>query len=835
MTRLSSALRALAAGVLPLLVCLALGIGAVQAQTNGANGGPDYEAWTKLAERIEDAVEAGLASDAILENLRDDLSDWRNRFAQARELNARTIAATQAQIDAFGPEPGEGEQQEPDTIAAQREELKARLAELEAPSRRAEVAQSRADVLIREIDQILSRRQTDKLLERGPSPLNPGDWTRGFRALKSSLQGVRNEFVNGWNRPNQRAAFMENLPAFAALVSLALVSFALGWRWIRALSGRFVRNRETARGWLLAFALSLLQLLVALAGLFAIGMALHLTEMVGLRLDPLIDAIFEGGFYFVIIAWLSGFVFARDDRSFRSFALDAAQNAKGRHAVVVLGGMIALKYVLDEFARYDEWSAAATNTVYLPVVAIAGLCLWRLGRLLRQHSAVSAANLEEGELPRYVDRMYGLMGRALLVVGIVGPVLLLAGYFNASMELTFQTVQSLLLIALIVLGQRVLAELWALFRRDAEGAREGLIPTLAGFMLVLIAVPEFLRIWGMSDARISGFWLQAREGFIIGETRITAGDFLTFAIVFVIGYTLTRLLQGALKSTVLPKTRMDQGGQNALVAGIGYVGIFLAALVAITSAGIDLSSLAIVAGALSVGIGFGLQNIVSNFVSGIILLIERPISEGDWIEVGGTHGVVRDISVRSTRIETFDRSDVILPNADLISGRVTNYTHSNTVGRVTVPVGVAYGSDTRRIEKILMEIATEHPMVLARPEPYIVFQGFGSDSLDFEIRAILRDVNFVLTVHSDMNHEIARRFAEEGIEIPFAQRDVWIRNPETLTGGQQAAPKVDDENDRPAEAGANTTDGRSHITGDDMESEDGSGGEGGSPDGGDGR
>lgn len=756
-----------------LLVALA-GLAAAQQAADP----PDYAAWEKTAARAEEAVEAGRASTAALEGVRDELVGWRQTFSEAQTANANTIKMVQDQLRALGPPPEDSK--EAADISAQRSDLNKRLATLQAPVKTAELAYSRANGLIGGIDRIIRDRQTEELFDAGPLPVNPVHWGAGLGALAGMPRALYNETAAAWANPVQRAKTIETLPATLLMAALGLVLVVRGRAWSRRLTGVIVHGEPGAGRWLAGFGASLGSLLLPFGGVLALIEALYSTDLIGLRGDLLLSSVVTAVFAALLARWLAARIFPPDDSRAPPLLLEAEDRMAGRFHGASLGVVIAAYQLLRDAAEIFGWSVAAMHVVLFPVLVIAGLLLWRLARLLRLHVAASA---DETGTETYRGRMGRLLSRALVVLAVVAPLLAAAGYVKAAQFLMIPSLISLLLLAALLVLQRLVVEIYVLVTRNAEGAAESLVPVLIGFALAVTSAPLFALIWGARVADLTELWASFTKGVYLGETRISPTIFLTLAVVFIIGYVLTRLLQGTLKNTVLPKTRIDTGGRNAIVAGVGYFGIFLSAVIAITSAGIDLSSLAIVAGALSVGIGFGLQNIVSNFVSGIILLIERPISEGDWIEVGGQHGYVRDISVRSTRIETFDRTDVIVPNSDFISGTVTNYTRGNTVGRVIVPVGVAYGTDTHKVERILQEIGAAHPLVLANPAPYVVFKGFGPNSLDFEIRAILRDVNWVLNVHSEMNHEIARRFVEEGIEIPFAQRDVWLRNPEALGGG----------------------------------------------------
>ncbi|MGD8842704.1 MAG: mechanosensitive ion channel [Gammaproteobacteria bacterium] len=287
-------------------------------------------------------------------------------------------------------------------------------------------------------------------------------------------------------------------------------------------------------------------------------------------------------------------------------------------------------------------------------------------------------------------------------------------------------------------------------------------------------------LWGYSAT----FWSLVRqgisEGFQLGPVRINPINWVVGIVVFSVLVALVRWIRNEVLPAWISKARIERGAREAVVTISGYVGVIIAAIIGLSLAGFSFNNLAIIAGALSVGIGFGLQNIVNNFVSGIILLFERPIRTGDWIVVGGTEGYVRKISIRSTQIETFDRADVIVPNSELISGQVTNWMLRDSWGRVIAPVGVAYGSDVEKVREVLLQAAREHPLVMADSsrvsQPRVLFRGFGDSSLNFELRCFIRNVDQRLGTLSDLNFAIEKGLREAGIEIPFPQRDLHLRS-----------------------------------------------------------
>lgn len=742
----------------------------------------DYADWETVAVRAEDSVLAAEASDEAFTSLRGQIVDWRTTFAAAQSTNAVRIRTLTTQITALGPVPAEGETEDPE-IALRRNDLNAQLNVALAPVRRAEEAFSRADGLVREIDRVLRERTAKTLLQLGPTPINPALWPAAISALVDSLKGVVVEFNTSWNSPAKHETFRRELPLTLLYLGIAVLLLARGRLvMVRMTSLVLERFQNRARA-LAGFLTSLGQIILPVLGIALLVLALQSTGLLGLGGQRLTGALPIFGLMLFGSRWLMLRLFPKRADITHILPTDPLDSRRMRYYGTGIGLLLGLATLLGRIADYEQFSDPVKAVLFFPLVALMGYLLIRAGGVLVRTARTARSDMAEGE-SAFGAQLLMIAGRLTSILGVIGIGLSAVGYLNAGVYLIIPTAFSLALLGALLVLNDLMREIYALATRsDPQEARDALMPTLLAMLLALCSMPIFALFWGARVSDLTELWATFQAGFSLGDTKISPSNFITFVVVFSALFIGTRLIQAALRSSVLPKTKIDIGGQTAIISGLGYVGIFLAALAAITSAGIDLSSLAIVAGALSVGIGFGLQNIVSNFVSGIILLIERPISQGDWIEVGGNTGIVKDISVRSTRIETFDKIDVIVPNADFVSSSVKNWTRGNVIGRVIVPVGVAYGTDTRRVVKILQEIAVEHPLVTMNPEPGVDFLGFGADSMDFRIRAVLRDVNFSVPVTTEINHRIAERFAEEGIEIPFAQRDVWLRNPETLRAG----------------------------------------------------
>jgi potassium efflux system protein len=296
------------------------------------------------------------------------------------------------------------------------------------------------------------------------------------------------------------------------------------------------------------------------------------------------------------------------------------------------------------------------------------------------------------------------------------------------------------------------------------------LAALVGVMAVLLAVGPR----GLLAVELFDMVQEALLGSGLAGVTRWVGAIFAAAGLLLIGLLATRAVQRWLERQFLPRTHLDPGLQNSISAILGYVGVIAAAALAFAELGIDLQKIALVAGALSVGIGFGLQSIVSNFVSGLIVLAERPVRVGDAILVKGEEGYVRRISVRATEIETYERATVIIPNSDLISGVVKNWTHANTLGRIIIKVGVAHDSDPEQVRDLLLAAAREQPQVVQNPPPRAFLVGFGDNALEFQLFCVVADVDFSFGVKSDLNFAILKRLRAAGVTIPVPQRDVRL-------------------------------------------------------------
>ncbi len=386
-----------------------------------------------------------------------------------------------------------------------------------------------------------------------------------------------------------------------------------------------------------------------------------------------------------------------------------------------------------------------------------------------------------------------LIPMGLIVASVIAAAI---GYRNLAYLLYFGTFLSIITFLFTFLLLRISSEFFdsldqgklswqsklrTVMSIEKERAFPGVIwlRILFFFVVAFFTISTLMYIWGSSQQSINTLISTVKNGITIGNITLDLSSIALSLLIIILTLSTLPFIKNNLVSGWLKHSNLSRGAKEATQTLIGYGLVAIAILWALFVLGVNFQNLAIIAGALSVGIGFGLQNIVNNFVSGLILLFERPIRRGDWVVVGTTEGYVRDISIRSTTIQTFNRADVIVPNSELISNQVTNWMLTNNVGRLVAPIGVAYGSDVEKVMDILKAIAAEHPDIIADQPNYrvrVLFLEFGDNSLNFELRCFVRNVDDRIFILSDVNLSIDREFRKAGIEVPFPQRVVHIQS-----------------------------------------------------------
>ena len=670
---------------------------------------------------------------------------------------------------------GEAAKGEPPELVRKRRELNAGIVEQERKVAECRLLALSSDELRERVRDLLKAAQAERLLARGPSILV---------LLLDNLH----------NAPSYLAAtrfFVEKHAGLDNLSGAEWLLFGLV-TLVAALAGRLLRSRRralpapsaaapvVARGVSVSLLAATLHYAPRLfAAITAAGYIYLITPPI--RPVPFVNVALYGLPVYLLALLTIHMVFAPKAPVRRLAQIDDAdaQSMARRLRILVLLGYVGYLLFSTLFAQHlPEEAYLLTRGLYAALLFMNLIwALWLFARIRKQDEL----------------RWLGLLTALVLVVSLGAEWL---GYRNLAQAVVLVIAGSLFAFGILTLLTRLVHEFydaleqgtspWPSRVRKRLGVSAGQpLPGLVWLRLLtdLILWALFgytlLHIW-----QVSSLFMQRIEdwliiGFPLGNVQVIPARILVAIAVFATLVVLSRWLQTRLERRWFRYARLDHGAREAVVTVSGYVMLTIAALVALGVMGFNFGSIALIAGALSVGIGFGLQNIVSNFVSGLILLLERPVKTGDWIVVGNTEGYVKRISIRSTQIQTFDRADVIVPNSELISQQVTNWMLHDTQGRARVPVGVAYGSDTQKVKEVLEAIAGEHPSVItdgSYPEPKVLFLGFGDSALNFELRCFVRNIDSRLQVVSDLNFAIDAAFRAAGIEIPFPQRDLHLRS-----------------------------------------------------------
>lgn len=743
------------------------------------------------------------------ETTSDELYDDQNKI-HSDALSLKSAVESQHQavtnlLTALGSKPSEDEPNESPLIASKRAEYEEQLSVYRELLAQIDLALVRTNEQSDGLSTLRRDVLVEKVFTRLPSPIDPKTLYSAFSQSIVHIQSLilaPGVWFEGLDQAEkQRLAVWPTVlvTAFSLLLGLFMRS------WIIRTYGRDAQNETPSQTLKVSAAIAEGVGRGVVPLLTLLGVALWITQHASAPVDLFSDMLksgFNACVYFVVLSSLLNAVLSPSHPSWRLIDITPSSTRVIGSAALLLLAVIAV----DQFVVGATDSinlSSSVQSVYLSFVVVlqsALILAISIGRWWEAPESVTDDELADNdvdEASNYLDyfRRFVVVYCMSVVIGAV------FGYAKLSIYLVENLINSVLIVLLVYGIRAILLEVVAAFARSKiVRQRLGMrLPTLqrarlwvGGLLSVALfvcAVAGIAITWGVAAEDMYRWMIYLFTGFSVGSITISLTEIIVAVMVFVGVMVVTKLIQRVLMSSVLPQFTANRSVQHSLSSGTGYIGILVAGTMFIAALGIKLESIALVAGALSVGIGFGLQNIVNNFVSGLILILERPIKVGDWVSVSGNEGFVQQINFRATELETFSRATVIIPNSEMLSNSLTNMTYHNKTSRLEILVQVAYGSNPEQVMNILKEAANLQAQVLRYPEAFVLLINFGADGLDFELRCYVRDATMKLSVSSAIRLKVLEVLTAEGIEIPYPQRVLHIAG-STASGDNSSDPNL---------------------------------------------
>lgn len=751
----------------------------------------------KLAiDQIESSLKREDLNDETLAGIRASLDPLRTKLRTDIEALDRGLSDVDARLKQLGLPPSADAPPEDSVLSADRARFKQERTAIDGGLKQARLLMVQTDEISARITERRLALFTSALFGRGSSILSMSFWRDAVREVPEEIRSLSFLAEGWWNYALANGGVWGIAGGALTLILLGAAGpFVV--RWLR--DERAIPVLVETRFDKAFLALATL-LRVALVTPISIVVAILVVNVFGLVPLRIMEMAFGAVTAIAIASFGRGvavglFAPYEPERRLLSIADDSAQLI-ARHMIAaarILGIVVLVTTVQRTLVAPVSLTVATSALFSIAIAATFAHFLFKIG----PRNAVEEAEDADDDVSHvHLFRSIGWLLVIAIIAALATGFIAFASFVAGRLLVGIGVISALYIVLVFIdsfFGEvltansaqgRSLARFFGLKPRAVELFGTLISALIRSLLVIVVLAPLLLGSWGIFAADMFGMLQNIMLGIQIGGVIISPSVILTAIVILLAGILLTRWVQSWLNTRFLPRTTLDPGLQNSVSTIIGYIGVIGAVLLALTQLGLDFQQITIVAGALSIGIGFGLQSVVSNFVSGLILLAERPIRVGDVINVKGEEGKVQRIHVRATEIETGDNASLIIPNSELITGTVKNWTHTNTLKRIVVKVGVDYGSDVQKVRDILLEIAKSQTKLATSPAPQALITGFGDNAINFELSGVVRNIGDGGVVKSNLYYAILTRFREEGIVIPRPLLRIIPPLPESETLGE---------------------------------------------------